>query len=105
MAKYHGKRHYLGAWKYVLLDILYAIPVIGLIFLLVHAFNHNHENRLHYARSYFVRLLLVVIVCAVVVGALYLTLGAEAFFLQVNEVTKTLTETVETLDPGALVVR
>jgi len=35
MAKYHGKYHYMGAWKYVLLDILYAIPVIGWIFLLV----------------------------------------------------------------------
>jgi len=86
MAKYHGKYHYMGAWKYVLLDILYAIPVIGWIFLLVHAFSHSNENRLHYARSYFVRLLLVVIIAVILGVTVYLTVGTEAFTQELTEV-------------------
>lgn len=90
MAKFTGKYHYLGAWKYVLLDILYAIPVIGWIFLLVHAFNHGpencHENRLHYARSYFVRLLLVVLAVVALAVTVYLTIGFDAFVTNVNKV-------------------
>ncbi len=79
MGKYHGKRYYLGAWNYVLLSILYCIPVIGLICLILHSFNEKDENRLHYARSYFARLLVVVILCGVFAGVLYLTAGKEAF--------------------------
>ena len=75
MAKYRGTNNYIGAWHYVLLDILYAIPVIGFIMLLVHSFSSNNENRRHYARSYFARFLLALIIIVIVGVVLYFTLG------------------------------
>ncbi len=66
MAKYKGQRaHYMGAWSYFFLNILYAIPVIGLIFLIVHACMPSHENRCHYARSFFCGLLVLLIFVAI----------------------------------------
>ena len=79
MAKYHGKHYYLGAWGYVLLDILYVLPVIGLICLIVHSFSDKNENRRHYARSYWARLLLMIVILAIVIGALYLFAGGGVF--------------------------
>ena len=75
MAKYRGTNNYIGAWHYVLLDILYVIPIIGFIMLLVHSFSSNNENRRHYARSYFARFLLAVIIFVIVGVVLYFTLG------------------------------
>ena len=86
MPKYHGKYHYLGAWGYVLLDILYCIPVVGLICLLIHAFSDKNENRRHYARSYFVRILLILIVCAITAGVAFLTLGSEGVSAKLTEI-------------------
>lgn len=87
MHKYHGSQDYIGAFHYVLLDILYAIPVIGLIFLLSHSFNTNNVIRLHYARSYFVRLLLVVLI--IVLGGLALFLFNKPAF---NDASSNITE-------------
>ena len=85
MAKYHGKHYYLGAWNYVFLDILYCIPIIGLIFLFVHSFSNKNENRRHYARSYFTRFLMLVIIALIVTGIFYLSVGSEAFSDKINE--------------------
>ncbi len=49
--------HYLGAWSYFWLEVLYAIPVIGWIILIIHACMSSHENRCHFARSFFCWLL------------------------------------------------
>lgn len=75
MAKYQGhyssqNADYMGAWSYVGLMILYLIPIIGTIFLLVHACSKKHENRCHFARSYFCWILLAIILIAIAVGAL-----------------------------------
>ncbi len=85
MAKYRGSSNYIGAWHYVLLDILYAIPVIGLIMLLVHSFSQNNENRRHYARSYFARFLTAVIIIIAVVLIMYFTLGEAELNRIINE--------------------
>ena len=85
MAKYHGKHYYLGAWNYVFLDILYCIPIIGFIFLLVHSFSDKNENRRHYARSYFTRFLMAIIILLIVSGIFYLSAGSEAFTAKLNE--------------------
>ena len=73
MAKYQGHYsnqggHYIGAWGYVGLQILYLIPIIGLIFLLVHACSPSHENRCKFARSFFCWILLAIIIVVIVVG-------------------------------------
>ena len=96
---FRGKQYYLGAWHYVLLDILYCIPVLGWIILLVHALrkkdsdeNTSNENRMHYARSYFVRLLVVLILCLIGIAAFYFISGSESFMTKMNEILQAIRE-------------
>lgn len=44
----------MGAWKYVLLDLLFMIPVIGWFFAFCFAIDatQEHENRVRYARAF-----------------------------------------------------
>lgn len=51
MAKYQGSNRYLGAWAYILLGILYFIPVIGWVFMIIHSCSKSNENLCHFARS------------------------------------------------------
>ena len=55
----------LGAFAYFGLYILFSIPVIGLICLIVFSFSDANINRRNFARSYFIGLLLVVILVVV----------------------------------------
>ena len=55
----------LSPWSYFLLGILYALPVVGWIFLIVHALGAGNINRRNYARSFFC-VYVVVIVLALV---------------------------------------
>jgi uncharacterized membrane protein len=105
MPKFRGKHYYLGAWNYVLLDILYMIPGVGLIFLLVHSFSEKNENRRHYARSYFVRLLMAIVILGVAVGLYYLIAGSDAFSDLLKKITdqyKNLFGTGKTIDNSML---
>lgn len=95
MAKYRGRQSYMGAWSYILLEILYSVPVIGFVFLLVHSFNSNNENRMHYARSFFARMLIVLIVSGITVGILFLVLGSSEFIERIEEIEIVLEEFVE----------
>ena len=52
----------LSAWDYFLRAVLYAIPVIGWIFLLVHAINGKNRHGRSFARSYFCALLVAVVI-------------------------------------------
>ena len=70
-----NRHHYMGAWSYVFLNILYAIPVVGLICLIVHCFGYHKENRMHYARSFFAAALLAVIVVVAIIGIMFLVAG------------------------------
>ncbi len=47
------------AWAYVGYDILFAVPLIGFIFMIVFAVSDENVNRRNYARSYFCKMLLV----------------------------------------------
>ena len=78
MAKY-GESGYMGAWSYVGLEILYCIPVIGWIFLIIHCFTSSHENRMHFARSFFAKLLIGIVIAAILCLVLYLTVGRHYF--------------------------
>lgn len=55
--------HYrpIGAWSYFWLSILYALPIVGFIFLIIHACGGN-INRRSYARSFFCILGIVAII-------------------------------------------
>ena len=79
MAKFRGTNNYIGAWHYVLLDIVYSIPVIGWIVLLIHALDKNNEIRMHYARSRFVHALIWFVILVIVFVVLYFTIGQKYF--------------------------
>ena len=51
----------LGAWAYFGYSILFAIPIIGFIFLLVFSFSDENINRRNFARSHFCALLIVAV--------------------------------------------
>lgn len=49
----------MSPWKYFGLNILYAIPLIGLIFLICHAIGSQNVNKRNYARSFFCILVVI----------------------------------------------
>lgn len=59
----------LSPWAYFGLGILYSLPVIGWIFLIVHAIGSPNLNRRNYARSYFCVYLLVIIIAVILAAA------------------------------------
>ncbi|MBO4353334.1 MAG: hypothetical protein J5860_00165 [Clostridia bacterium] len=61
----------MSPWKYFGLNILYAIPIIGFIFLVCHAIGSSNINKRNYARSFFC----IVVVVAVIVG-IFVATGA-----------------------------
>ena len=61
---------YMTAWSYFWHDVLYMLPIIGLIFLIIHSFQKGHENRCHFARSHFIPLFLMLIIAAIVAVAI-----------------------------------
>ena len=62
----------LSPWSYFGLGILYSLPLVGWIFLIVHAIGSTNLNCRNYARSYFCVYVLAIILIAVlaVTGAL-----------------------------------
>ena len=69
----------LGAWKYFGLSLLYAIPLVGLIFLIVHSFSRRNLVRRSFARSHFCTMLVCGCILAAAAAALLFTgvLGGE----------------------------
>lgn len=65
----------LSPWTYFGLDILYAIPLIGFIFLICHAIGSTNVNKRNFACSFFC---IYVVVVAVVLLYLLLIAGAGA---------------------------
>ncbi|MBQ8298817.1 MAG: ABC transporter permease [Clostridia bacterium] len=43
----------LSPWAYLGYNILFVLPIIGLIFLIIFSFNNNNIARRNYARSFF----------------------------------------------------
>lgn len=77
MARNQEDGNYIGAWHYVGLEILYCIPVIGWLFLIVHCFIPEKANRMHFARSFFAKLLLALVILVIAALVLYLTVGRQ----------------------------
>lgn len=69
----------LGAWTYFGLEILYAIPVVGLIFLICHAIGSENINKRNFARSFFcVYVLVIVVILALAISGAGFAIGASA---------------------------
>lgn len=60
----------LSPWAYFGLSILFAIPIVGFVFLIVFSFSKANINRRNYARSFFCSLLLALILFIVLVVCL-----------------------------------
>ncbi len=71
----------LGAWAYFGYSVLFAIPVLGLICLIVFSFSDANINRRNYARSYFIAFIFVLILFA----ALYFTGTLDVIVQAINE--------------------
>ena len=56
----------LSPWAYFGYEILYALPVVGWIFLICHAIAAQNVNKRNFARSFFVIYILIALVWALV---------------------------------------
>ena len=56
----------LSAWAYFGLQLLFAIPIVGFIFLIVFSCSDGNINRRSFARSYWCALLILAVVAVVV---------------------------------------
>ena len=51
----------LSPWTYFGLELLYSIPIIGVLFLIVHDIGASNINKRNFARSYFCLLVIIAI--------------------------------------------
>ena len=58
----------LSPWAYFWLQILYAIPILGIIFLIIHAIGSYNINRRNFARSYFCVYVIIGIILIVIIS-------------------------------------
>ena len=63
----------LSPWAYWGLQLLYAVPVVGLIFMIIFAFKKSNINRRNFTRSYFCTLFLVIVVAVTMFVIVLLT--------------------------------
>ena len=56
----------IGPWGYIGYELLFSLPLIGLIFMLVFAFGDGNVNRKNFAKSNLIIILFTVIVSAVI---------------------------------------
>ena len=70
----------LSPWAYFGLQILFAVPIVGFIFLIIYSINGSNLNRRNFARSYWCGLILVgCIALVVLILALIFTAGKRVF--------------------------
>lgn len=63
----------LSPWAYFGLNLLFAVPVIGFIFLLVYSFDDSNLNRRSYARSFWCALLIGLVISLIVLLIFFIT--------------------------------
>ena len=69
----------LSPWAYFGYNLLFSIPILGFIMLIVFSFSNENINRRNYARSFFVELLLVLIIIAIM-AVIMIAAGASLSF-------------------------
>ena len=70
----------LSPWAYFGYGILFAIPVVGIILLIVFSLIEGNVNRKNFARSYFVAFLILAIIMVIMIAT-----GGSAALLEVFE--------------------
>lgn len=102
----------VSAWGYVGYTFLFAIPVVGLILLIVFSFSTRNYNRRNFARSYFCWLLIAVIVLVgsmLLSGNLYVLLNEGRRYIdntvdQIKAIISTFQEKNKTVIPSGNVI-
>ena len=56
----------LSPWAYLGYQILFTIPVVGLIALIIFALNNDNINRRNFARSYFCVLVIAIVIFVII---------------------------------------
>ena len=56
----------LSPWAYLGYQILFTIPVVGLIALIIFALNNDNVNRRNFARSYFCVLVIAIVLVVII---------------------------------------
>ena len=82
----------LGAWRYFGYNILFAIPIVGIICLIVFACSGRNVNRRSYARSFF---------CALLIGIIISVIFIILLFTSLREVLMPYWEMIQELMQGA----
>ena len=67
----------LSMWGYFGLQILFAVPIVGFIFLIIFSISGANINRRNFARSYFCVLIIALVIVGVFV-AIAFALGGTA---------------------------
>lgn len=52
----------LSAWGYLGYQLLFAIPLLGLIFMIIFALDSSYIARRNFARSFFIVMILIVVI-------------------------------------------
>lgn len=84
MAHLPEKYRPLGAWSYFGYNILFALPLIGFIFLIVFALSDSNINRRSYARSFFCVFIIVLIILGIIIGIAVATGGLAAIIAKLQ---------------------
>lgn len=67
----------LSPWAYFGLQLLFAVPIVGLVFLIIFSCKKSNINRRNFARSYWCSLIIVGVVLVIYIIA-FVLLGASA---------------------------
>jgi len=67
----------LSPWAYFGYQLLFAVPLIGLIFLIIFSFSNKNINRRNFARSHFCGYVLLLIIVAILAA---LGVGLYSFY-------------------------
>lgn len=70
MMPYNGPKEYkpLSPWAYWGLSLLYAVPVVGLVFMIIFSISKGNINRRNFTRSYWIGLILALIIVGVIIA-------------------------------------
>lgn len=76
----------ISAWGYFGYNLLFSLPVVGIIFLIIFSFNSKNINRRNYARSFFCAYLvtLILLVIAVILAVFVLKLDIAGYIAEIN---------------------
>ena len=72
-----GEYKPLSPWAYWGLSLLFSVPVVGLVFLIIFSIKKTNINRRNFARSYWISLILMLIIIGIFIAIVGVSGGIE----------------------------